>query len=298
MNELAVIEQMPIIKEKMKEIGKNLQERLDNLKLDDLVCTEETLTNVKELRADLNKEIKEYEIQRKDIKNKILAPYEAFNDVYEMNIKSKYQVAIDTLDGKIHRIEDGIKDNTKTKAIEFFEEYRTSKLIKSDWLSFDELNIKVGISQLTQKGELIKKVKDEIKNAVDSVSECINSISTMDDSKEILAEYIKCKNLSQAIKIVNDRHVILDTLKQAEEENQKAIEQDMKVIEQVDEVLQAPVEEDVIDGQMTIEDVIPEDKKEEIYESKFKVRTKKYEDLVFLVNVMKERGIEYEPITD
>ena len=58
MNEIAVIEQLPIITEKIKEIGENLDKRLSDLNLDELICNEETRKSVTDLRSALNKEKK------------------------------------------------------------------------------------------------------------------------------------------------------------------------------------------------------------------------------------------------
>ena len=41
-NEIAIIEQLPKITEKIKEVGAELDKRLEDLKLDSLVCNEET----------------------------------------------------------------------------------------------------------------------------------------------------------------------------------------------------------------------------------------------------------------
>ncbi len=244
MNEIAVVNQLPKITDKIKEIGENLDKRLEKLSLDKLICNEETRKEIADLRTVLKKEQTEYETQRKNIKNEILKPYEEFNKIYDENIKNKYNQAISTLDSKIITVENAIKNNTKSKMIELFEEFRQANLLKSDWIKFEELNIKLGINQLTPKGELIKKVKDEIIEKVTKVKNEIDTISTMENNEEILAEYIKNKDLGQAIKIVNDRHMILETIKQANQEVQKREEIIQENIEKVERVLQVPFEEE------------------------------------------------------
>ena len=296
MNEIAVIEQLPIITEKIKEIGENLDKRLSDLNLDELICNEETRKSVTDLRSALNKEKTEFEKQRKEIKTKILAPYEEFEKTYNQEIKSRYEDAIYLLDTKIDLVENGIKDNTRDKMISFFEEYRQANLIKSDWLRFEELGLKIGINQLTPKGELVKKVKDEIIEKITQVKSNIDTISTMEHSEEILAEFLKNKNLSEAIKNVNDRHLILEQVKRDYDIEREMNFQEQQVIEKVDEVLQAPIE-----GQMTIDDFEEKqevDKKDdEIVEIAFKV-TGKRKDLRALIQFMKDGGYDYESITD
>lgn len=298
MNEIAVVNQLPKITDKIKEIGENLDKRLEKLNLDNLICSEETRKEIAELRTVLKKEQTEYETQRKNIKNEILKPYEEFNKIYDENIKSKYDQAINVLSSKIVTVENTIKENTLSKMVELFEEYREANLLKSDWLKFDELNIKLGINQLTPKGDLVKKIKDEIKERIDKVAEEIKTINSMENNNEILAEYLKHKNLSLAIKDVNDRHFILDTLKETEESTKGLVEKEEQVIEQVEEVLQAPVEEKS-EIQMTIDDfeepqsINNEFEKEEIFETTFTVKGT-LKQLQEVKHFLEQGGYNYE----
>lgn len=275
MNEIAVVNQLPKITDKIKEIGESLDKRLEKLNLNNLVCSEETRKGITELRTTLKKEQTEYETQRKNIKNEILKPYEEFNKIYNENIKSKYDQAINVLSSKNITVENTIKENTLSRMVELFEEYREANLLKSDWLKFEELNIKLGINQLTPKGELIKKVKDEIIEKVTKVKTEIDTISTMEYHDEILVEYIKNKDLGQAIRTVNDRHMILETIKQSNQEIKQQEEVIQESVKKVDDVLQAPVEE------------------EKLYTVKFSVTSTK-EKLTELKKFLVNGGYKYE----
>ncbi len=270
-NEIAVIEQMPIITEKIKEFGEKLDKRIKKLNLDKLVCSEETRKDIKNLRTELGNELKSFEEQRKEIKKKVNEPYEIFNKAYEAEIKTKYQNADSILKNKIDLVESGIKNNAKILAVEFFEERIKSKTnLKDNYLSFDEIGLSIGLDALTDKGALVKKYKDFIIEKVDNVDRDIETISTMEYKEEILTEYLKHKNLSLAIKEVNDRHVILAQVQRDYEVVEEQKEQEEKNIEKVEEVLSAPVEE-VPNGQMTIDD-FSEDIQEEMYEMSFTVK--------------------------
>ncbi len=292
--QIAVIEQLPKITEKIKEVGAELDKRLNDLNLGALVCTEETRKSIKELRTKLGAELKDFESQRKSIKTKINEPYEIFNKTYEQEIKAKYQQADLTLKEKIDEVENGIKNKARNLAIDFFNEYKASKtIIKDNYLSFEELNLQIGLDGLTDKGALVKKYKDAIIEKVDNVERDIETISTMEHKEEILAEYLKHKNLSLAIKEVNNRHVILAQVQRDYEVVVEQKAQEEIVTEKVDEVLSAPVEE-----QTTIDDFEePVQTKAELLEAKFKVITSE-ENLKYLVSVMKERGMKYESITE
>lgn len=278
MNEIAVIEQLPIINEQIKEMGKQVDKRLEELNLDKLVCNEETRKSIKNLRTELSNEFKSFEEQRKTIKKKINEPYEEFNKTYEEEIKSRYQNADLILKNKIEIVETEIKNNAKILAVEYFEEYKKSKsIIGENYITFDELNIQLGLDSLTSNGMLVKKVKDAITEKLDTLEKDIETINTMQDSEEILVEYLKRKNLSMAIKEVNDRHLVLEQVKERKEIAKERKEEEQKVIEKVETTLKAPVIEN----------------EEKLFTIKFKVTSTK-ENLSYLVQTMRERGIEYE----
>ena len=262
---IAVVEQLPKITEKIKEVGAELDKRLNDLNLDSLVCTEETRKSIKELRTKLGAELKDFENQRKAIKTKINEPYEMFNKAYEEEIKTKYQQADLTLKTKIDEVENGIKSKAKNLAVDFFDEYKKSKsVIEDNYLTFEEINLQIGLDALTEKGALVKKIKDFIIEKVDNVERDINTIRTMKNSDEILVEYLKNKNLSLAIKEVNDRHFVLEQVKRDYDIEREVKIQEEQAIEKVEEVLQAPIEE-----QTTIDDF---EEKEEVYEMTFTVK--------------------------
>lgn len=263
---IAVVEQLPKITEKIKEVGVELDKRLNDLNLDSLVCTEETRKSIKELRTKLGSELKDFENQRKAIKNKINEPYEIFNKAYEEEIKTKYQQADLTLKTKIDEVENGIKSKAKNLAVDFFDEYKKSKsVIEDNYLTFEEINLQIGLDALTEKGALVKKIKDFIIEKVDNVERDINTIRTMENSDEILVEYLKNKNLSLAIKEVNDRHFVLEQVKRDYDIEREVKIQEEQAIEKVEEVLQAPIEE-----KTTIDDF---EEKEEVYEMTFTVKS-------------------------
>ena len=228
------------------------------------------------MRTQIGTEFKECENQRKTIKNQVMTPYEEFNKIYEEEIKARYQQADLILKTKIDEVENSMKNKARELANEYFDEYKTSKaVIKDNYLSFEELNLQIGLDGLTDKGALVKKYKDAIIEKVDNVERDIETIGTMEHKEEILTEYLKHKNLSLAIKDVNDRHFVLAQVQRDYEIVQEEQKQEEKVVEKVEEVLSAPNEE------------------EKLYTIKFKA-TSTRENLSFLVKVMKERGIEYE----
>ena len=65
MQDLIIIKQLPQIEEHLKELSIEVEQKVENAK--SLICTEENVKTIKEVRADLNKEFKEVEKQRTKI---------------------------------------------------------------------------------------------------------------------------------------------------------------------------------------------------------------------------------------
>ena len=62
---------LPVIEHDLVKVGNLVDKRLAQLNVANLVATDETIQSLKTLRADLNKELKEYEEQRKVVKDLI-----------------------------------------------------------------------------------------------------------------------------------------------------------------------------------------------------------------------------------
>ena len=80
-NELIVIKQLPIIEEQLRKVSEEIDEKVKNAVA--LVCNEDTVKTVKEIRASLNKELKDFEDKRKQVKSEVLKPYEDFEKAAE-----------------------------------------------------------------------------------------------------------------------------------------------------------------------------------------------------------------------
>lgn len=111
--ELIVVKQLPQIEEHLKELSLDVDKKVENAK--NLVCTEENVTTIKQIRASLNKEFKEVEQQRKIVKEQILAPYMQFEEIYKTYISDKYKSADNDLKVKIDSIENELKAKKNRK---------------------------------------------------------------------------------------------------------------------------------------------------------------------------------------
>lgn len=275
--DIIVLEQLPIIKQKLKELSNEIEEKLKNA--ENLVVTEENYKEIKSIRANLNKEFQELEDRRKEIKEQILEPYMQFDQEYKNLIANKYKLTDLALKNKINKCEDDVKKRKEENIIEYFNELVTSKHL-GDCVSFEDLNISVGLSDTETK---LRKLIDE---KIEKIDTDITLITTNEDSEVaglILNEYLKCWNYAQAkLTALN----IIRVEKENQEKLAKRMEQQEKeksIVETVDKV---------VDNSPEI--VIPELTKheEEIFTTTFVVEGTK-EQLIGLREYMNENNIKF-----
>lgn len=274
MNEIIRVTQLPVIEEQLRTLSAEIDEKVNLAK--SLVCTEDTVKEVKKVRSELSKQFVELEEQRKAVKKAVLAPYERFEGVYNEFIADKYKTADAALKSKIDDVQNELKANKETTVKEYFDEYKKS--VNVEWLTFDMagLNIVLSVSD--------KKLKERAKEFVDRVVSDLSVISMQDDSAEILVEYQKTRNLQQSIQTVKDRKEQLERMKAAEEARKAAeagkAERAAEVQKQIE--LSAPKVEKK-----------EEPKKIQMYVATFKVKGT-LEQLKELKAFLEERGIKYE----
>lgn len=192
-----VLKQLPIITHQLQSAGQSVQKRIDDLELDKQIATEETVKSMKVLRAELNKEVKDFEEQRGIIKSSINKPYLEFEDIYKTEITERYKKATDLLKNKIDTVEYKIKKDKENNVKEYFDELCQSE--KIDFLTFDKLEIEINLSTTE------KKYKEQVNEKVMKIVDDLSLIKTTEFEAEILTEYKLTLNASKAITTVKDR---------------------------------------------------------------------------------------------
>lgn len=257
----------------VKEYAISLNEYYKNIKF-----TPETMDAAKDEKAKVNKFKDQVAEFRKQIVEKYNEPIKQFEDTAketEKLLKGTYEL----INNQCAEYDKQRKQEIENKLKLYFEEYKTSKNIDGKYLSFEDLNIKVTLSYETEKGELTKKAKLEVNEKVDLISEQLETISTMQYSDEILVEFIKDKNLNRAIKDVNDRHVVLEQVKEQKVAKEEQKITDEQVIAKIDSLTAPKVEETAA--------------QEELLELSFKVRGTK-DELIKVINYLENEGLSYE----
>lgn len=109
-----IVEQLPIIKEQLKLIKDELQEKVNTAL--ELECTESTVKNIKSVRADLNKNLLLLEQKPKDVKRKI----DITLSVSRKSLKAQVKDFIDRIADDVNFIK------TQEDAAEILIEYKTN----------------------------------------------------------------------------------------------------------------------------------------------------------------------------
>ena len=195
MQELIVVKQLPQIEEHLKELSAEIDKKVENAK--SLVCTDENVKAIKQVRADLNKEFKEVEQQRKVVKEQILAPYMQFEEIYKTYISDKYKSADNDLKTKIDLTENELKAKKEQEIKDYFEEYKTVNNI--DFITYGQAKINVTLSAS------MKSLKEQAKQFIDKIVDDLKLIETQEHKAEILVEYKQILNVSNAITSVTNR---------------------------------------------------------------------------------------------
>lgn len=189
--------QVPKIVHRLQEAGARVTARLKELGVETLVATEDTVKSLKDLRAELNKELTDYEAQRKWVKEGVLNPYNEFEAIYKAEISEKYKAAVDTLKTKIEVVENKVKAEKRDRVKLYFDELCTAEGI--DFIAFEKIGLDINLSTSE------KKYKDQCTEFITKVQDDLNLIRTEEFQAEMMAEYKKSLNSAQAITTVRQR---------------------------------------------------------------------------------------------
>lgn len=263
LNEIIKLEQLPIITQQLDVISKEIELKVS--KALELECNEETVKEIKKVRADFNKEFKSLEDKRKQVKSAIMEKYDAFEEIYKEKISNIYKNADESLKEKIDSVESDLKNEKETELREFVEEHCKANNIHVD---FEKIGLNITLSAS------MKSLKDQAKAFIEKVASDLKLIEMEEYSSEILYEYGKNMDYVAAKTAVLQRHKEIEEINKATQQTTETATQEQKIEETVNEII-APVE---------VEEA-------EIYQ--FEVKATK-EQIKKLIDFMKELGVEYK----
>ncbi len=234
MQDLIIIKQLPQIESHLKELSTEIDKKVENAK--GLICTEENVKTIKQVRADLNREFKEVEQQRKRVKEEVLAPYLQFEDIYKQYISDKYNSADNDLKEKIDSVEKELKSKKEQEIKEYFDEYKVANNI--DFITFEQAKINITLTAS------MKSLKEQVKLFIDKIVDDLKLIETQEHKAEILVEYKQSLRISNAITTVTNRFKAIEEEKKKQEELVAELSKSVIMTkEEKTEILQAPIKE-------------------------------------------------------
>ena len=280
-SELIVIRQLPVIEEQLQQIKASIEARVGEAL--SLACTEDTYKAVKKARTELNKEYDELESRRKEVKAAILAPYERFEALYKECAGNIYAQADAQLKSRISEVEGGLRQQKQDEVATYFDEYRKS-LDLDESFTFAMSGIKVTLSDSR------KALKAKAKDFLDRVAGDLALIETQEHKEEILVEYKRTLNISQAVTTVSDRHQRMEDERQRREQ--------AAAVRTAKAEAKAKVEEIVAEEAHVAPPVaVPADEpaEERVYSTAFRV-TGTMDQLRALKTFLTEGGYSYEQL--
>jgi len=211
---LIVVEQLPVITERLRSVKDEVLKKTTQAQ--GLVCTEDNYKVIKQIRAALNKEFKALEDQRKAVKEQVMAPYKAFEDVYKECVSDAYKAADADLKSKIDEAEAAIKAHKESYLLAEFDGLCDEYGIPEKFRNIGYY--KIGMSDTESTLRYLAEEK-----AVNIKSDLM-LIESQVYKDEIVLEYLNGVSASMAVTSVNARHEALK--KAAEEEAEKMLAED------------------------------------------------------------------------
>lgn len=286
-SQLIVVKQIPIIIEKLESVKSEMEHKV-NVACS-MVCTDENYKEIKKIRSALNKELAEFESQRKAVKSEVMTPYEHFESVYKECISTPYKKADSALKSKIEAIEQGLKQEKHDKSKAYFNEY--AQTLGIDFVKYEQVGLSITMTVT------LKKLRETIKAFLDKVMDDIKLIAVQKHKDEILYEYKQTLNVSAAITSVTERYKAIEA-ERARAEAEKTEREKAELNEQATLNEYEPFEANV-----AVEVAPPEEKPhinqtdEKVFSLTFTVYGTKTQLKDFAIAVKKlinERGLRYE----
>jgi len=202
--------QLPIFKDEIKAAGIEIKQRLEDLHLESMDPTDESIQSIKKLLANLNKE---EDTWKENFKVAIKPATDVIDGLkldYKTHIEGEYSNARTILKPKVASFELAIKDVKKAAVKAYFDLLLIDHEI--DWLTFEMLHLDINLSTTekaykTQCVEFVSRIADDLK-----------MINQNKYAAEILVEYKRTLNASKSIMLINDRKELekkeLDRIKQ------------------------------------------------------------------------------------
>lgn len=281
---LIAVTQLPIITERLRDVKTAVEATVAEAK--SMVATADTIQAVKARRAELNKQFKELETQRKAVKAQIMEPYNRFEAVYKECITTPFGEADRSLAATVDEFQSEVKKKALVRLQEYYEELCSMEGI--NWLPFSTAMQKSGtkISMEDCKKKEPTKAMDAIGSFVGKIGTDLDQIRKMEDSAEIMVEYRQSLNIGAAIATVQERKRSVQKEKEEQDARQQEEARRQAMIEKV-KAYKPPA----ATPEPTADPVEPEEQTFPVF--RFTVYNCTRSQLIKIREYLKQEGIQY-----
>lgn len=230
MSELITIKQLPIIEEQLATIGAEIDARTAEAL--SLAVTEDTVKDVKKIRAELNKEYEELEAQRKAVKKAITEPYARFEEIYKAHVSSKYTAADNTLKERVSEVESEVLK----RRIDELAAY-SAELLEVNGIDFCTPALTLPHVTLSSS---MPQAKKHVKEYVERLAADRTAIYALENAVEIMSEYIHNHDFAKSLTIVEERKRRVEEEKARKEAAEQQRKEQEIIVEKVESALPPP----------------------------------------------------------
>lgn len=228
---LIVVSQLPEIQENLRQLRDSWEQRAADAA--SMICTEETVQSLKDMRAEMRKEFQAADSVRKAAKEKYLAPWNAVEATFKECVKDAFTRADESLKSTINGFEMELKQKCYDDLKIWYTELIQAEHI--DFLTLDQAmalaGVKTGLDDA--KRNTPRRLQDAVANVVSKIALNLEDISKMDDAPEIMAEFKLCLDLGRAVANVQGRKRLVQAEKEAAEARRTAQEREKAAEEKV-----------------------------------------------------------------
>lgn len=193
--------QVPIIVENLMDMEAGYQAKLDYIET--LPRDEEGMKAVKALRAETRKEFEELDAKRKEVKQKVMEPYNKAETIFKSFVTTPFNRLDAACKAFTDQVEGDMKQSCQQRLEDYFRELKAMKGIP--WLKWERLGIRVDMATARLKEPA--RAMDRIKAFVDRVCADLDTLAQMEGSAQLLAEYETCLDVAEAIRRVEARRM-------------------------------------------------------------------------------------------
>lgn len=277
-----------------------------------MIFTDENIKEAKEARSDLNKSAKQIEEARKKVKNDFTKPLDKFEEKMN-NYSSRIKEVSTTIDSQIKNYEEEQKKQRLVTIQGLINSEADKAGVDPQGIQFNNSWLNGG--SFTPKGNPVKKVVEEIQNAIQKV---VNEINRIENEKLTVANFCETAEVDATPYLAMvERDIpseeIIETIKQAVErkrlseikqaEEVKRAEEQRNEQETLAEQVNREYQKQLASKPIYQESATPlrEDEKyqltEEIMEFTLHIKGSK-RNLYALNKFMKDNGIEFKKVGD